>query len=84
MTKSSWPFPVGQIVVGACYPLKVNIYEGNSPGSAIIAKSKTGETVTIIEGPEYLNGNTWWLVNTNNRVSGWIIENPDWFTPFQN
>jgi hypothetical protein len=40
----------------------------------ILAKVPDGDRVTLLEGPRYSEGFTWWKVRTAAGVEGWVVE----------
>jgi hypothetical protein len=40
----------------------------------ILAKVPDGDRVTLLEGPRYAEGFTWWKVRTASGVEGWAVE----------
>jgi len=47
--------------------------------SAILEQLKTGEEITILDGPTHTEDGVWWYVNEEKSgIKGWIVENKDW------
>ena len=53
--------------------------EGN-----IVELLSSGDEVTIFDGPHFDDGYFWWNVEyVTEDVSGWVVENVDWFEPIE-
>jgi Tol biopolymer transport system component len=48
---------------------------------AILEKLKTGDMVTILEGPVQADKYTWWKMRTADGKEGWAVDVPGWYTP---
>lgn len=48
----------------------------SQPGftQSIVGKVPEGTPLTILDGPECIDGNNWWYVRTNNGLEGWMTE----------
>lgn len=47
--------------------------------SAILEQLKTGEEITILDGPTHTEDGIWWYVTgEKSGIKGWIVENKDW------
>ncbi len=48
----------------------------SQPGftQSIVGKVPEGTRLTILDGPECVDGNNWWYVRTNNGLEGWMTE----------
>ena len=51
---------------------------------SILNKVPEGTALTIMEGPECVDGNNWWYIRTNNGLEGWMTESQNgiyWLEP---
>jgi hypothetical protein len=48
----------------------------SQPGfsQSIVGKVPEGTSLTILDGPECVDGNNWWYVRTKNGLEGWMTE----------
>jgi len=59
----------------------LSLRNGPSLGSDLIDLLSSGDEVKIIGGPHY-DGLLWWQVmTTTENITGWVVENVEWFEP---
>jgi WD40 repeat protein len=57
----------------------LNLRTEPSLNGEIIRKLRTGESVSIIDGPKIADDYVWWKVKIADGTEGWIVEMPGWY-----
>ncbi len=76
--------PVPHLQLGGTYTLTtagadLHLREAPSLDAKIIQKLKTGDTVTILEGPVEADYYYWWRMRTADSVVGWAVDVLGWY-----
>ena len=56
-------------------PLAVNVR--NAPGGSQVGQIQPGETFIVLDGPTCAQTFSWWEIESENGISGWIAEGVD-------
>ena len=59
----------------------LNLRAKQSLDGAIKKILKTGDIVTILEGPVQADGYSWWKMRTADGVEGWAVDVAGWYAP---
>ncbi|MDX2077650.1 MAG: SH3 domain-containing protein [bacterium] len=83
------PTPTSGIVVGGMARVTnqttgLNVRSSANTGGAKVAELKPGDVVSVIGGPQYAQGYTWWQISMGG-ITGWVAAgtgNQVWLEPF--
>lgn len=67
-------FRVGDVYFLTTAGDKLNLRDKPSLSGAVLAQAKSGDYLTILDGPRVADGYTWWKFE-----QGWAVENQDWY-----
>ena len=76
-----WGFKSGDVYEITLQGTNLNIRESPTIEGAIKEKLQTGDFVTILDGPVISDGYSWWKVNNQKNVEGWVVDIADWYKP---
>lgn len=76
-----WRFKSGDVYEITQQGANLNIRESPTIEGAIKGKLQTGDFVTILDGPVRFDGYSWWKVNSQQNIEGWVVDIPDWYKP---
>lgn len=71
--RSGWMYSITQ--AGA--NLNVHDLPGKSAKSLVILPE--GEVFTVLDGPQNVDGYSWWHIRCANNIEGWIVDVPGWY-----
>ena len=57
----------------------LNLRDRPALEGSIRSQLRTGETLTLLEGPVVAGGFNWWRILTGEGREGWIVEVPEWY-----
>jgi TolB protein len=77
--------PAPALVVDANYAVteagdNLNLRGTAALGGAVLQQLKTGEIITILEGPVDVDDYYWWRIRASDGTEGWVAEVAGWYT----
>jgi Tol biopolymer transport system component len=81
-----WIFPRILFQVDGKYVIttegdNLNLRDGPELSAQTLKRLRAGDSVTIVDGPQYSDGYTWWKFKSEDNVIGWAVENSEWYEP---
>lgn len=64
----------GMAVVNTTEGDQLNVRASPSTGAAIVGKLTDGARVSLLDGPRFAEGYTWWKIRTASGIEGWAVE----------
>jgi hypothetical protein len=52
------------------------------PSAALVRRLETGTSLSIVDGPECNDKSSWWKIETDDKISGWVREGSDEIDPY--
>lgn len=53
---------------------QLNVRANPGTSAAVVGKLSNGARVTLLDGPRFAEGYTWWKVRTSSGIEGWAVE----------
>ncbi|MBI5671655.1 MAG: SH3 domain-containing protein [Chloroflexi bacterium] len=64
----------GMAIVNTTEGDQLNVRAAPGTGAAIVGKLSDGARVSLLDGPRFAEGYTWWKIRTASGIEGWAVE----------